>query len=449
METGFALAIGVFLTVLVSLTLHDIESHQNEDDFLRLAEMQAQAVSDAMRELRKDLSALARFFEASNEVNVSEFFAYAGPLAWASGIAQAWEWVPVVPAAARSGFENWMRRQGYTTFRIFEKDGQGLAVDAGEREAYYPVAYLAPVAGNSSAMGFDLGSEAIRQAALQEALSSRLPTATAPLFLVQETEQQKGIAIYHPILAAGSVRVSGFAVCVLRLQSALQVALVGGNPSGAPIRMRLLDLAASGGEAMLAAFPSPEGEDASRLDPQRLLFPFFVFNNAWALSAHPTPDYLAAHRTWAWQAAAIAMLLLTLVVAGLVGSARSRQDALEQKVRSRTRALRRQNAELDAVLENAPAIMILVDEQVRVVRANHAAARLTGRGPAELQGLLAGQAIACINACKGEGCGRNPECGGCSIRSTVVQAFRADPDRPKSSPAGSGWSSKGPPTSGT
>ena len=427
-ETGFALAFGVFLTVLVSLTLHDIESHQNEDDFLRLAEMQAQVVSDAMRELRKDLSSLARFFEASNEVNVSEFFAYAGPLAWASGIAQAWEWVPVVPAAARSGFENWMRRQGYTTFRIFEKDGQGLAVDAGEREAYYPVAYLAPVAGNSSAMGFDLGSEAIRQAALQEALSSRLPTATAPLSLVQETEQQKGIAIYHPILAAGSVRVSGFAVCVLRLQSALQVALVGANASEPTIRMRLLDLAASGGEAMLAAFPSPEGEGVFRLEPQRLLFPFFVFNNAWALSAHPTPEYLAAHRTWAWQATAIAMLLLTLGVAGLVGSARSRQDALEQKVRSRTRALRRQNAELDAVLENAPAIMILVDEQVRVVRANHAAARLTGRGPADLQGLLAGQAIACINACKGEGCGRNPECGSCSIRSTVVQAFRADPD---------------------
>ena len=361
-------------------------------------------------------------------MDVSEFLAYAGPLAWASGIVQAWEWVPVVPASTRSEFENWMRRQGYTTFRIFEKDGQGLAVDAGEREAYYPVAYLAPVAGNSSAMGFDLGSEAIRQAALQEALSSRLPTATASLSLVQETEQQKGIAIYHPILAAGSVRVSGFAVCVLRLQSALQVALVGANASEPTIRMRLLDLAASGEEATLAAFPSPEGEGVFRFELQRLLFPFFVFNNAWALEAHPTQGYRQAHRTWAWQATAAAMLLLTLGVAGIVGSARSRQDALEQKVRSRTRALRRQNAELDAVLENASAIMILVDEQVRVVRANHAAARLTGRGPDDLQGLLAGQAIACINACKGEGCGRNPECGSCRIRSAVVQAFRVNQD---------------------
>ena len=190
-------------------------------------------------------------------MNVSEFFAYAGPLAWASGIAQAWEWVPVVPAAARSGFEDWMRRQGYTHFRIFEKDGQGLAVDAGEREAYYPVAYLAPVAGNSSAMGFDLGSEAIRHAALQESLSTRLPTATAPLSLVQETEQQKGIAIYHPILAAGSARVSGFAVCVLRLQSALQVALVGANAAEPTIRMRLLDLAASGGAGHAGGVPEP------------------------------------------------------------------------------------------------------------------------------------------------------------------------------------------------
>jgi PAS domain S-box-containing protein len=423
-ETGFALAFGVFLTVLVSLTLHDIESHQNEDDFLRLAEMQAQVVFDAMRELRKDLSALARFFEARQEVNVSEFFAYAGPLAWSSGIAQAWEWVPVVSAAGRAGFEAWMHRQGFTHFRITEQGPQGNATEAGEREAYYPVAYLAPVAGNSSAMGFDLGSEAVRHAALQESLSTRLPTATPPLSLVQETEQQKGIAIYHPILTGRPERVCGFAVCVLRLQTALQVALVGAGASGPQVRMRLLDLAASGGQATLAAFPSPEGEDVPHPDHQRLLFPFFVFNNAWALSAHPTPEYLAAHRTYAWQAAAAAMLLLTLVVAGLVASARSRQDELERKVRSRTLALRRQNAELDAVLENAPAIMILVDEQVRVVRANHAAARLTGRGPDDLQGLLAGQAIACINACKGEGCGRNPECGSCGMRAAAVQAFR-------------------------
>ena len=251
--------------------------------------MQAQVVSDAMRELRKDLSALARFFEASNEVTVSEFFAYAGPLAWASGIAQAWEWVPVVPAAARSGFENRMRRQGYTTFRIFEKDGQGLAVDAGEREAYYPVAYLAPVAGNSSAMGFDLGSEAIRQAALQESLSSRLPTATAPLFLVQETEQQKGIAIYHPILAAGSVRVSGFAVCVLRLQSALQVALVGGNVGRPPIRMRLLDLAASGGEAMLAAFPISRGRGCFPPRPPAVAVPVLRVQQCLGAQRPPHP----------------------------------------------------------------------------------------------------------------------------------------------------------------
>ena len=149
-----------------------------------------------------------------------------------------------------------------------------------------------------------------------------------------------------------------------------------------------------------------------------------MFNNAWALSAHPTPEYLAAHRHLgvAGRRGRHAAAHPGGGRAGGVGAqppGRAGAEGPEPDL-----ALRRQNAELDAVLENAPAIMILVDEQVRVVRANHAAARLTGRGPDDLQGLLAGQAIACINACKGEGCGRNPECGSCGMRAAAVQAFR-------------------------
>ena len=247
METGFALAFGVFLTVLVSLTLHDIESHQNEDDFLRLAEMQAQVVFDAMRELRKDLSALARFFEARQEVNVSEFFAYAGPLAWSSGIAQAWEWVPVVSAAGRAGFEAWMHRQGYTHFRITEQDPQGNAMEAAEARGLLPGRLSHP--GSRQQLGHGVrpgirGRPARRPAGIP---LHPAPDRDAPLSLVQETEQQKGIAIYHPILTGRPERVCGFAVCVLRLQTALQVALVGAGASGPQVRMRLLDLAASGG----------------------------------------------------------------------------------------------------------------------------------------------------------------------------------------------------------
>ncbi len=428
LETAFTLLVGIGLTVTASLTLHDLEDRRNEDHFRRLAEMQARVVTEAVKDLAKDLSSLARFFEASEQVDASDFLAYAGPLAWGPGIAQAWEWAPVVPASERHEFEEQMRRQGHTHFSIFERNDQGLAVGAGEREAYFPVAYLVPAAGNSSVLGFDLGSEVVRRSALQAALSTRLPTATAPLTLIQETDQQKGVVVYHPAYSNRAPEARGLAVCVLRLQSALQLALAGAFPAESSIRMRLIDPASGGGESPLAEFPKQAGEGDLPRDSHEMLFPAFFFNNAWVLAAHPTPAYLAAHRSWAWQATAAAMALLTLVVTGLVGSARNRQEELERKVRSRTRALRRQNAELDAVLENAPSIMILVDEQVRVVRANHAAARLTGRAPSDLQGLLAGQAIACINACRGEGCGRNPECGSCRIRRTAEQAFRVNLD---------------------
>jgi PAS domain S-box-containing protein len=102
-------------------------------------------------------------------------------------------------------------------------------------------------------------------------------------------------------------------------------------------------------------------------------------------------------------------------------------EDLERRVaelKTQVEELERQKLELDSILENAPLIMALVDEGAKIVRANHASGNITDREPEALLGLLAGQALNCVNADRGDGCGTNEECGCCAIRGTVTEAFR-------------------------
>ena len=431
-ETGVTAAIGLSLSLVIAWGVNDLDRRTAGDDFQRLAESKEQLIITALREVRGDLAGLGRFFENSEGVTGQEFAAFASPMARSSEVVQAWEWVPVVPAADKPSFEAAMHRQGFSSFQIYERGFRGERIPVTAREAYFPVAYVTPLYGNHPAVGFDLGSDPVRSAALQAAMATGFATATDPVTLVQETEQQQGVLIFQPIVLERQGKVSGFALCVLRMQSALNQVLSAGKRSDTEIEVRLMDLRMAENPFLLAVYPpeSPEGQgrraesDREEKTAFSSVHPVFIFGRAYAICIRPGPEYLAVHREWVGPAAGLASLLLTLVVAAMVGFLCTRQEDLERKIKKRTRVLRRQNVELDAVLENAPAIMLLVDDQVRVVRANHAAARLTDRAPGDLAGLLGGQAIQCINACKGDGCGRNPECNACSLRNAVQKVFQ-------------------------
>ncbi len=80
--------------------------------------------------------------------------------------------------------------------------------------------------------------------------------------------------------------------------------------------------------------------------------------------------------------------------------------------------------ELSAIYENAPVIMILVDSERRVRKANHQALNFAGRTSQEMIGLRGGEALGCLFALKnGEACGDAPECGDCVVRQTISDSL--------------------------
>ncbi len=87
-------------------------------------------------------------------------------------------------------------------------------------------------------------------------------------------------------------------------------------------------------------------------------------------------------------------------------------------------AVRRGEAELAAVYDRAPNILCLFDEQLRIVRANHAAAEFTGMSKEKLTSLRLGNFLKCP-VCSKEGveCGGSDRCTNGDLRRAITEAF--------------------------
>jgi signal transduction histidine kinase len=98
---------------------------------------------------------------------------------------------------------------------------------------------------------------------------------------------------------------------------------------------------------------------------------------------------------------------------------------LRQSHAQAEQALRDQEQELAAIYENAPLIILLVDAERRVLKANKEAAMFAGGSVTDLFGRTAGEALRCLNATEDpRGCGFGRHCAHCVLRGTIVSAVK-------------------------
>ncbi|MFC1926062.1 PAS domain S-box protein [Chloroflexota bacterium] len=83
-------------------------------------------------------------------------------------------------------------------------------------------------------------------------------------------------------------------------------------------------------------------------------------------------------------------------------------------------------AELLAIFQDSPIIMVLVDEDRQIRRANRRMLDFTGRQHNEIMGLRVGEVIRCIYAADDpKGCGFGVNCESCIARNVVLDTFKA------------------------
>lgn len=284
--------------------------------FERKAENLYSELAQAMAAPKELLNAISGFYAASDNVSRDEFATFVErPLNTQPGI-QALSWVPVVTRKERGYYEQLAQQELSRPFVFTERQGDGLG-PASERPVYYPVYYLEPYRGNEKALGFDLGSNPSRLAAIQLAVRSRAVTSTESIRLVQETGEQKAIIMFLPLYTKENPEeILGLVDVVFRIGDLVQKAIPQDDAEG--VVLTLTEVNDRGETSQLLSttefWPdSVAGKQVGAFQWQKHLD---IGNRDWLISVVANQDFLAASRTLVpWS-----ILAAGLFFSGLLGA---------------------------------------------------------------------------------------------------------------------------------
>ena len=198
------LPIVMSLTVISILTIGifsysvNIEKNETEHLFQEFTLEKSNLIEKRLTISMEVLKSIEQFYKSSKLVDRTEFRTFASYALENYSVIKALEWIPRVSFSDKEKYEKLAAEDGYTDFRIFEKDGESL-IPVRERSEYYPVFYVEPYLPNKKAFGFDLASNKERLMALESAGDTGKQYATSRINLVQETGDKYGFLIFNPV----------------------------------------------------------------------------------------------------------------------------------------------------------------------------------------------------------------------------------------------------------
>jgi len=324
LELVLVAEVGLTLTVFAAWTAHLHEQHRRQGIFAQLAASRTLAISQTMRALRDtELESFGRFCEGSPTVAPNAFYRFTGFLTQ-SRVVQGWGWAPAVHAAEKTSFEQAARAEGIVNFSIWQQDATGSRSSASGRAVYYPVTLITPTDVNAYAVGFDLGSEPVRRAAIDEALRSGLTTGSEPITLIQDNAGYRGLLALRPVYdraLPGNLR--GFAFAFLRVEKLLESA----GPNRSTTRLAITLVRPDGSIEALASSGSAHRRSHGGLS---LVRPVLAFDKTFALSAGAGAEFLRLHPARESAYAAVMGVLITAALTCIIALMFRVREAQEQ-----------------------------------------------------------------------------------------------------------------------
>lgn len=258
---------------------------------------------------------------------------------------------PVVQTLFRQQFEREMAEIGTDPqFRIRQRDGDGKLVNASERAAYVPVAFIAPLAENRHAVGYDIYSDAVRREAINSVFVSGQIALTAPIELVQGQPGRIGLLLMYPAFInkmstyryAQGGNLLGLAIAVIKMDEFIEIASASNMAKG--LVYRLDDVGVDGVRRPL--FRSHNlGVKINR--DYLWKDTISAANRTWEITVWPTFEYLRHQPTpIAWFISIIGLFftgilqVLMLVITG-------RTSVVERTVREQTAELQKKRSQLE------------------------------------------------------------------------------------------------------
>jgi CHASE1-domain containing sensor protein len=231
---------------------------------------------------------------------------------------------------------------------------------------YFVIKFIEPQARNLKAVGFDMGSEPLRRAAMESARKTAKPVITERVVLVQDQNRMPAFLIYVPVFKSGNKFLGwSFAPFIARnfMNGFLFQEL---NKPDRPFEIELYDGAASDTSRLL--FSSRTQNPEVSTNTYDVAFP--VYGNTWTLrlfpiNGFPGSRYLTLAYVILFAGILLSILLFfflnalfntrrnALELAGkMTGELRALNQSLDRKVAERTAELATKNKQLSHYAEN-------------------------------------------------------------------------------------------------
>ncbi|HEX4337560.1 MAG TPA: CHASE domain-containing protein [Polyangiaceae bacterium] len=289
-----------------------LEQRQLEQEFRERASALERALSSRIDGCVLTIEQTRDFFNSSISVEREEFRRFARPaLARLPGL-RAIEWIATVHAAERTTYEDALRAEGFASAKLHDYSN---APTPDSREVMSAVTYIEPLENNVRALGLDIGSEALRRAALEQARDSGKATASDGVTFLRRNGDSLGVLIFAPVYQTGAnvstpelrkKEIRGFVLGAFQTGDLVTAAL--GAAPGRNIAVAIRD--ASTGRVLY-----DESVEPSRAT-LRFDVPVQAAGREWLFAFSSTPAYTATHSPWeAW-----ALLVSALLFGGLLGA---------------------------------------------------------------------------------------------------------------------------------
>jgi PAS domain S-box-containing protein len=300
-----------------------LESRLQDD-----GEIIAKRIRDRLVTHREVLSSLSHFVEATPDFSFRQFELFTLITLRDNPDIFALSYNDLVTDDQRPAFERMMTGLSpLGPFQITERDSSSGLVRAAARSEYVTVRYIVPIANNQQAVGYDINSEPIRRAAIEQARRSNSMAVTAPIQLVQEQKKRVGLLALLPVtdsITAGaddSLRLFGFAVAVIKIDETIDIATRYYVPDG--LVFQLTDIQAPDGRRMLYRSTVQGADDMISAHPAQWETGLRMGDRDWRLSVYTTAGYQQQHRPWmAWIVGVAGLLfvaLLQILMMGMTG----------------------------------------------------------------------------------------------------------------------------------
>jgi len=309
--------VALFAVIALFLIASGREQARIETVFEDTAHNIESAIGTKLSGIVAALGGVQSLFASSQNVDVDEFRAFTRRALSENGELLALSWNPHVSHSQRERYEN--AANPANRLRFTERNSDGELIDARVRDSYTVVQFIEPLEKNRDALGFDVGSNMTRLAAIRAARDSGRPASTARLQLVQADKSEAGLLIFSPIYSSGEApatvaerrkQIQGYAVGVVLVRQLLENAIAGLRLDN--VSLSLYDQNGLRGEQLLATWGREPGGQ-TLISSER--FVNFAGRN-WRFTVGAGPDYMAAQR-----APGLTMVLaLGLLLCGLLGA---------------------------------------------------------------------------------------------------------------------------------